>query len=130
MVAIPDRLPTVTRRPRKAHNEIVTQRLLNERHAWAIRLGYTKQKWVYFCEQLLKYDYELKLYEAQNTVSKYITVKKGDYFFKVRFSDHKPIQEREINGDCDFFVGRTNLGITTTEDALLAVGKYFYSKGF
>lgn len=99
--------------------------MLNERHAWSRRLGYEKQKWVFFCETLLERGYEMTLYEARQTVSKYITVRKDGKTFKVRFSDHKPIAHREANGDCDFFVGRTNLGISNTHNALHAVESFF-----
>lgn len=57
------------------------------------------QKWVEFCRTLLDEGYSLTLYEALRTVSKYVTVN-GSY--KVRFSNHKPIESREANGDCDF----------------------------
>lgn len=118
-------LPHITERPAKARNAKITQDLLDERHAWSKRLGYQKQKWVHFCEIMLAAGFDLYLYEAQRTVSKYITITDGFKSFKVRFSDHRPIAERESRGDCDFFVGRTNLAVTTTEDAIGAVGRFF-----
>lgn len=113
------------KRPAKANNAIVTPALLQQRAAWSKQLGHEKQKWVMFCETLLERGYNLTLYEARQTVSKYITVRKGDKKFKVRFSNHMPILAREANGDCDFFVGRTNLGISNTHNALHAVERYF-----
>lgn len=89
-------------------------------------LGFPKQKWVKFCEILLSEGYELSLYEARRTVSKYVTVgRKGAKPFKVRFSNHRPIAQREDAGDCDFFVGVTNRTVTTTTQALAAVRAHF-----
>ena len=104
----------------KASNLKVTKEFLNSR----IHKVYGKAKWLQFCEELLD-EYELYLYEARHTFSKYITIKKNDKSYKVRFSNHKPNWRREFNKDCDFFVGVSNYNITTTEDALKAVNKYF-----
>lgn len=88
-------------------------------------MGYPKAKWIEFSEILLKEDYELYIYEARKTFSKYITVMKDDKKFKVRFSNHKPIAHRELSNDCDFFVGVTNLKVTNTNMALKAVMEFF-----
>lgn len=112
----------------KATNERVTQELLDARAQRSIKAGFGKQKWVMFCEELLKRGYTLELYEARRTVSKYITISHPDApgkRFKVRFSNHEPIKYREIAGDCDFFVGRTHLSTTTTRDAYYAVVRFF-----
>lgn len=105
------------RRPSKASNRIVNQDFLDHRIAYSKKLGYKKQKWVEFCERMLSEGYQVSLYEARKTVSKYVTVTdlKSDVSFKVRFSNHKPNKRREVDGDCDFFVGRTHLGISTTD---------------
>lgn len=86
---------------------------------------YGKAKWIIFAESLIAEGYEVYLYEARRTFSKYLTIKKDDLSYKVRFSNHKPILEREKNKDCDFFVGVSNFGVTTTDDAILAVNKFF-----
>jgi hypothetical protein len=110
----------------KATNLAVTPDFLKVRAERATSKGYTKQKWIAFCETLLADGYHLTIYEARNTFSKYITVKaKGAKPFKVRFSNHRPIAERERAGDCDFFVGVTNLTVTTTDQALAAVRSHF-----
>lgn len=109
------------------HGRVVNSDFLNARTQRATAAGWKKAKWVHFCETLLEAGYTLSLYEAQATYSKYVTVKKGKQRFKVRFSNHKPIKHREIKGDCDFFVGITNLGVTTTSDALKAVQEFFKS---
>jgi hypothetical protein len=107
---------------KKVSNKKITQEFLDSR----IHPIYGKAKWMLFCEELLP-DYDLYLYEARRTFSKYITVKRGDNSFKVRFSNHKPNLERELHKDCDFFVGVTNLGVTTTDKAIDATRQYFDS---
>lgn len=82
-------------------------------------------KYLAFCRYALEHGYKLHLYNAQRTVSKYVTVHDGRKRFKIRWSNHKPNFEREVSGDCDFFVGITNLGVTTTRDAWFAMLKYF-----
>lgn len=89
-----------------------------------------KRKWMMFAETLLNQGYKLKMTESRSTVSRYIMVfKDGEKrYFKVRFSNHKPNKGRETGrsfNDCDFFVGVTHTGVTTTADALLAVYKFF-----
>ena len=113
---------------KKATNRVINQDFLNHRVQRAVEAGFKKQKWVEFCEELLRRGYVCQLYEARRTVSKYITVKRPDDHsrsFKVRFSNHKPIKHRETAGDCDFFVGYTHLGITTTQQALKATLEFF-----
>lgn len=86
---------------------------------------YRKAKWIVFCETLLEKGYSLNLYEASKTFSKYITVSKNGRSFKVRFSNHRPAISKQITNDSDFYVGVSNFGTTTTEDALKAVEDYF-----
>lgn len=105
----------------KVKNKKVTTELLETK----ISKSYGKQKWIIFCETLLKEGYTLYLYEANKTFSKYITVRKDNKSFKVRFSNHKPAKDKEFYNDSDFYVGVSNFGTTTTEDALKAVKKYF-----
>lgn len=116
------------KRPKKASNKKIDQSFLEARVAYAEKLGFKKQKWVEFCEIMLKHGFHLELYEAKRTVSKYITVSNRIATFKVRFSNHAPIKTREVAGDCDFFVGKTHLGITNTSQAVEAVLKHFASK--
>ena len=87
--------------------------------------GFVKPKWIQFCESLIETEgLVMRLYEARHTNSKYITLTLNNSSFKVRFSDHKPIKYREEAGDCDFFVGVTNLGVSTTDQALIAVQEW------
>jgi|GEM_PF-6843435 len=113
---------------KKQTNSVITPLLLEARVQRTVNAGFSKQKWVEFCEILLRQGFKLTLYEARQTYSKYITVikpgsrKRG---FLVRFSNHKPNKRRELSGDCDFFVGVTHLGITTSRQALQAVFAHF-----
>lgn len=114
----------------KAKNMRVTQEFLDQRSKIAQDGGFEKQKWIQFCEYMLKRGFYIKLYEATKTYSKYISVidPVNKSQFKVRFSNHKPIKKREVNGDCDFFVGIANLKTTTTEQAIVATLQYFETK--
>lgn len=109
---------------KKITNKYLTFDLLKQKTS----KKYGKQKWIIFAEELLHKGFKISLYEARRTFSKYLTVEKDGKYFKVRFSNHKPIKERELNNDCDFFVGVTNFKVTTTEDALDAVYKFFKEK--
>lgn len=110
---------------KKATNKVVTTGYLKGRAEVLVRMGYSKSKWIYFCEEMLRLDFTVELYEARQTKSKYCTVKRDGRTFKVRFSDHKPIYQREMQGDCDFFVGYTHTGIRNTHDAVNAVCNFF-----
>ena len=116
------------RKMKKADNKNVDIKFLQYRFEVAVNSGYPKKaKWIEFCETLLDEGYTLRLYEARETVSKYITISKSGspLTFKVRFSNHRPIHSREVQKDCDFFVGVTNLTVTNTQQALIAVRNHF-----
>lgn len=86
---------------------------------------YGVSAWIVFCREMMGRGYRATLYEARNTVSKYVTVwGANDDFYRVRFSSHKPILCREAAGDCDFFVGVTNFGTTNTQMAVQATLKH------
>lgn len=107
-------------------NEILINSVFLEKRANScMAKGFSKQKWISFCEVLISKGFSIKIYEARETVSKYITVFKDGKYFRVRFSNHKPNYTREKNKDCDFFVGVTHTGIRTTEDALKAIGVFY-----
>ncbi len=89
-------------------------------------MGYAPPKYLQFIEAMLIAGYKVSLHEAYETHSKYVTVHGGhDLQFKVRFSNHKPIYQREIAKDCDFFVGVTHTGTRTTAMAIAATKEYF-----
>lgn len=111
------------KKKKKANGEEVTRTFL--RHRRLIASKFPPAKWIEFCEICLDSGFTVSLYEARKTFSKYITVKKCGKSFKVRFSNHPPIKFREANGDCDFFVGRNNFTVTTTDDAIRAVVRHF-----
>ncbi len=88
--------------------------------------GFGKPKWMMFCEHFLELGFTIRLYEARETFSKYVSVISQDgKTYKVRFSNHKPIKSREANGDCDFFVGINHFQTNTTEDAILSTKAFF-----
>lgn len=109
----------------KATNRPLDHDYLSARAFGVVQKGFEVPMWIRFCQALLNEGYSLTLYEARKTVSKYVTVSDGQRQFKVRFSNHKPIQARELSVDCDFFVGVTNLGVTNTSAAMAAVDAFF-----
>ena len=66
-----------------------------------------------------------ELLKARTTVSKYVYVKntKTGKRVKVRFSNHMPNKELQLNNDCDFYVGRSHEGTITTEQVIPEVIK-------
>lgn len=109
----------------KANHNRVTWELLEARHRRASLLGYSKAKWIEFCETMLRMGFFVTLYEARQTHSKYITVANGGKSFKVRFSNHPPARSRFDHSDCDFFVGHTHLFVTNSMQAIEAIKRHF-----
>lgn len=110
------------RRPEKATHETITMDELRRREKWSWYLGFPTPRYVDFCRTAIRMGLKVTLYEARSTVSKYVTLTDDrGRSLKVRFSNHKPIHHRELAGDCDIFVGVTNLGVTTTLDAIKKV---------
>lgn len=121
-------MPGRSSRPQghKATNLPVTPPYLQRRVEALAERGYSKPKWVGFCETMLAHGFTVSLYEARKTVSKYVTVSApGMAPYKVRFSNHRPIRHREAAGDCDFFVGVNHNTVSTTEQAIEATLKHF-----
>ena len=111
---------------RKKNGDTVTTALLEARVTRAASNGYPKAKWIEFCEMMIERGFTVTLYEARQTFSKYVTVAGvGAAPFKLRFSNHKPIRGRELDGDCDVFVGITHTGTRTTADAIAATLRHF-----
>lgn len=108
----------------KAYNQYITEDFLKSRE----NTDKPVQKWILFCRYFMSKGYKIRLYEARRTVSKYITLIKDGKSCKVRFSNHRPIREREKNKDCDFFVGVTNFQVITAHDVALQVLKFFEEK--
>lgn len=109
----------------KARNKKLTIEYLDDRANAALSKGYTVQKWILFCKRMIEKGFEVYLYEARKTFSKYVTIKKGGKSYKVRFSNHKPIKHRELSNDCDFFVGVTHTGVRTTRMAYFSTLDFF-----
>lgn len=99
---------------KKAYNQYITEDFLKSRE----NVDKPIQKWILFCQYFMGKGYKIRLYEARKTVSKYITLIKDGKSCKVRFSNHRPIREREKNKDCDFFVGVTNFQVITATMSL------------
>lgn len=91
---------------------------------------YPCPKWLIFCKLFIDEGFDVRVYFAKKTVSKYCYIRLGKKCYKVRFSNHSPSDRKVITGDCDFFVGRTRYGITSTEDAIFSTRKFFSSSLF
>ena len=109
---------------KKAKNIYLTREFLKSRENTRLPV----QKWILFSYYFLDKGYKIQLYEARFTFSKYLTLIKGEKSCKVRFSNHKPIRSREENKDCDFFVGVTNLQVSTAHDVAIKVLEFFGEK--
>lgn len=107
-------------------DEPVTPAMLDARVKRAS--NYPKAKWIEFCETVLGFGLEMTIYEARETVSKYITIYGGGDWYVVRFSNHKPNRQREKSGDCDFFVGVNHGFVSNSTQALAAVREYFFEE--
>lgn len=77
---------------------------------------YKTPKYLLFIKTVLDNGYKVKVYEAR--VSKYVFVKKEDTILKIRFSNHKPLFEKEEESDCDYYVGVSHKQVITTENLI------------
>lgn len=78
---------------------------------------YPVPKYLTFIRDLLQDGWQVKLYKA-GKFSKYVFVMKNEQVFKIRFSNHKPIYEKEIENDCDYYVGISHTQAHKTEEIL------------
>lgn len=65
---------------------------------------------------MLEKGWRVKLYTAR--VSKYVFVLKEGEIYKIRFSNHRPLYEKEMENDCDFYVGISHFQTSTTEQII------------
>ena len=70
-------------------------------------------KYLQFMKTMVTEGWKVGIYQAG--VSKYIFITKGPKIYKIRFSNHLPAYEREMEDDCDFFVGIARKQTLTTE---------------
>jgi len=82
-------------------------------------------KYLRFNLRMLREGWRVRLYVPKSSnISKYVFVYKGERIYKIRFSNHKPIIKRELDNDCDFYAGISNLKVMTTEQiAKIILGK-------
>ncbi|NEZ65552.1 hypothetical protein D0962_22810 [Leptolyngbyaceae cyanobacterium CCMR0082] len=90
---------------------------------YALSRGHSHSKWAVYCGAMLRLGLSVSVYKALTTKSKYIYVSNGRKEYKVRFSDHRPNRQR--SDDCDFIVGRSHLGSSSTRAAIEATKEYF-----
>lgn len=90
--------------------------------------GWPVPKWIVFCEKMIDAGWKVSLYRAKTTVSKYIYIHKEKNVLKIRFSNHRANVFKELNGDCDFYVGIGNNGVITTEQLIDLLNKKYDKK--
>jgi len=73
-------------------------------------------KYLIFIKTMIENGWRVKLLKIK--VSKYVFVLKNEKIFKIRFSNHKPIHYKELENDCDFYVGISHEQVTTTEQLI------------
>lgn len=78
---------------------------------------YQPAKYLIFIKTMLENGWRVKLYVA-NKVSKYVFIIKGEQVFKIRFSNHKPLYQKEMEDDCDYYVGISHKQVSTTEQII------------
>jgi len=74
---------------------------------------YATPKYMIFIKTMIEKGFKVSLYVAR--VSKYVYVAKDGVVTKIRFSNHKPIYEKEMENDCDYYVGISHKAVRTTE---------------
>jgi hypothetical protein len=77
---------------------------------------YQTPKYLLFIKEMLANGYQVKVYIAR--VSKYIFLVKNDQITKIRFSNHRPLYEKEEENDCDYYVGISHKQVSTTEQLI------------
>lgn len=77
---------------------------------------YETPKYLLFIKKMLENGWQVKVYVAR--VSKYIFIIKDNEVFKIRFSNHKPLYDKEVESDCDFYVGISHKQVITTEELI------------
>lgn len=82
---------------------------------------YPTPKYLIFIKQMLESGWYVRIYKVR--ASKYVFVSKGNDIFKIRFSNHKPIYEKEIENDCDYYVGISHKQVSTTEEIINKITK-------
>ncbi len=80
--------------------------------------AFSPPKYLLFIKALLEEGFPVKRYVAGP--SKYIFVYdvRDEEVYKIRFSNHRPIYEKEMENDCDFYVGISHKQTSTTAQIL------------
>jgi hypothetical protein len=101
----------------------LTKQHIDELKARSLKYGYPEcPKWVQFAEAAIKDGWEVKLYRARTTLSKYLFICKGAEQYKIRYSNHRPSYLKEEVADSDFYVGVHHKGCITTEELMKKLG--------
>lgn len=80
--------------------------------------GYNVPKWIIFSYAMISDGWDVYLIRSKSTVSKYVYILKGKKELKIRFSNHKANFHKEMQNDCNFYVGVGHKGVVTTEELI------------
>lgn len=83
-------------------------------------------KYLVFIREMLREGWEVKIYEVDR--SKYVFITKDDFIFKIRFSNHKPIYQRQKANDCDFYVGISHKQTFTIEQVITKIKEIYANR--
>ena len=75
-------------------------------------------KYLIFVKTMLENGWKVKIYVA-NKVSKYVFIFRENEIKKIRFSNHKPLYQKEEENDCDYYVGISHKQVSTTEELMV-----------
>lgn len=85
---------------------------------------YATPKYLEFCRIMAENGWSVRIYTAR--VSKYVFVTSKTATYKIRFSNHKPIYQKELENDCDYYVGISHTNVVKTEELLkILLGKTY-----
>lgn len=77
---------------------------------------YPTPKYLLFIKRFLEEGWEVKVYVAK--VSKYVFVIREGEIYKIRFSNHKPLYHKQMENDCDFYVGVSHKQCHTIDEII------------
>jgi hypothetical protein len=80
--------------------------------------GYEVPRWLLAKDFFTELNFQVKVIKARTTKSKYLYISNTFKQIKIRYSDHQPNPNQEASGDSDFYVGKSNSNITSTEYVL------------
>lgn len=92
--------------------------LTREEVSYYLISGYEVPRWLLAKDFFSELNLKVKVVKSRTTKSKYLYISNRYKEIKLRYSDHAPNPSQEASGDSDFYVGKSNSNITSTEYVL------------